>query len=269
MNNLGSWTAQGLFALSFLLLAAVPAAAQSECEALSKRTGDLCLDYCEDLDCDGAGFGSNACERVEAKLLDRITPTGLTSVSCSDIDQDGTSNSADNCSETANAGQEDTDGDGIGDECDNCVDVFNPDQHDYDADGTGDLCTAPAPPSSAECPCFGLAMARLMVQQLQPGISSVAPSNEYCISQPGIVGQVHAGFSNFTNFTNLGVVSASVFSNLQTGALQCYVFVRHVNDLKDLLFGGVTTAERDACVAVMEEAIALDDVNNRCNKQYP
>jgi len=269
MKNPGSWIAQGPLALSLLLLAAAPAAAQSECEALSKRSGDLCLDYCEDLDCEGAGYGSDACVKAEAKLLERITPMDLTSVSCVDIDQDGTANSVDNCAETANAGQDDVDGDGIGDECDNCVDVFNPDQHDSDGDGTGDLCTAPAPPAVAECPCFGLAMARLMVQQLQPGISATFPSSEYCISQPGIVGQIHAGFSNFTSLSNLGVVSASVYSNLQTGALQCYVFVRHVNDLKDLVFGGVTPAERDACVAVMEEAIALDDVNDRCNKQYP
>jgi len=266
LKKLTARIALGALALSLPLLLAGAASAQNECDALSKRSADLCIDYCEDLDCDGLGAGDPACTKAEDKLLERITPVDLGSVDCTDIDQDGTANSADNCAELANGDQADGDADGLGDACDNCPDVFNPDQHDYDGDGTGDLCTAPAPPPTAECPCFGLGLARLVVQELQPGISPSFPQNEYCVAAPGILGSVQAGFSNFTDLSNLGVTSASVYDN--GGGLRCHVFVRHVNHLKTVDFGGVTAAQRDACVAVMEEAIALDDVNDRCNKNY-
>jgi hypothetical protein len=77
-----------------------------------------------------------------------------------DTDNDGTSDSTDNCPETPNPGQEDDDNDGIGDVCDNCPndsgndtddddvcndedncpDVPNPGQEDADNDGLGDAC---------------------------------------------------------------------------------------------------------------------------------
>jgi len=80
-----------------------------------------------------------------------------------DRDTDGVADSADNCPDAANPGQEDTDGDGTADACDNCTDtdgdgfgnpgfaantcpvdncptVANPDQADGDGDGHGDAC---------------------------------------------------------------------------------------------------------------------------------
>jgi hypothetical protein len=64
-----------------------------------------------------------------------------------DSDKDGVVDSADNCPNDANPGQEDGDGDGVGDKCDNCPDVPNPDQSDRDIDyfiglpdGVGDAC---------------------------------------------------------------------------------------------------------------------------------
>ena len=60
---------------------------------------------------------------------------------CPDEDQDGVCDDVDNCSTTANAGQEDQDGDGVGDVCDNCPATPNPDQRDTNGDGVGDVCT--------------------------------------------------------------------------------------------------------------------------------
>jgi len=91
---------------------------------------------------------------------------GPTSVSVTvneaDADNDGVLDSADNCPNEANPGQEDIDGDGLGDVCDpaddrpptpsdtdsdgvpdskdNCPNVSNPDQADRDGDGIGDTC---------------------------------------------------------------------------------------------------------------------------------
>ncbi len=55
-----------------------------------------------------------------------------------DADFDGIADSADNCPEAYNPGQEDGDGDGVGDECDNCPTVPNPGQEDGIPPGTGD-----------------------------------------------------------------------------------------------------------------------------------
>ena len=57
-----------------------------------------------------------------------------------DYDQDGVSDSNDNCMRTYNARQGDYDGDGIGDMCDNCVTLWNEKQDDLDDDLIGDLC---------------------------------------------------------------------------------------------------------------------------------
>ena len=57
-----------------------------------------------------------------------------------DDDNDGVSDSDDNCPLAANAEQEDADADGVGDACDNCVDVANDDQGDSDEDTLGDAC---------------------------------------------------------------------------------------------------------------------------------
>ena len=59
-----------------------------------------------------------------------------------DADQDGKTNSSDNCPAWGypNPDQEDSDCDDIGDPCDNCPGTYNPDQADGDGDGTGDSC---------------------------------------------------------------------------------------------------------------------------------
>jgi len=57
-----------------------------------------------------------------------------------DGDNDGLTDSCDNCPATPNAFQEDVDGDGIGDLCDNCPGISNTLQQDQDGDGVGDLC---------------------------------------------------------------------------------------------------------------------------------
>jgi hypothetical protein len=53
--------------------------------------------------------------------------------------------SADNCPDVSNPGQEDSDGDGKSDACDNCPTAFNADQLDTDSDGIGDACVPPPP----------------------------------------------------------------------------------------------------------------------------
>jgi hypothetical protein len=70
-----------------------------------------------------------------------------------DRDDDGVSDTDDNCPTVANPGQEDTNGAGRGDACDedddndglsdaddNCPTVANPGQEDTDGDGRGDAC---------------------------------------------------------------------------------------------------------------------------------
>jgi hypothetical protein len=67
-----------------------------------------------------------------------------------DTDGDGRADACDNCPSVANADQADSDGDGKGDACDNCPAVANADQADSNADGVGDACT-PAPPPGTAC----------------------------------------------------------------------------------------------------------------------
>ncbi|MEJ8566502.1 thrombospondin type 3 repeat-containing protein [Elongatibacter sediminis] len=251
-----------------LLIFSTPLLAQSECDALSNRSADLCADYCHVLECDALGSNPSnrevrQCDKTRDKLLERIIPSDLVTVDCEDVDQDLVYNSEDNCPEVANSDQSDADGDGIGDACDNCPSVGNPDQHDSDGDGKGDLCTAQG---AAQCPCFSIGLARLVIRSLQPGISTQAPANDYCISMPGVIGSIHAGFSDFTSLSNPGLTSASVYQP-SAGTFRCSITYRHYNVIRYMTLGA-TAEERDACVDVMVEAIALEDNNDRCNKDY-
>lgn len=70
--------------------------------------------------------------------------TGTTStviiVNPPDADNDGVTDTIDNCPTVPNPSQSDADFDGRGDACDNCPAVVNPTQADADGDGIGDAC---------------------------------------------------------------------------------------------------------------------------------
>ena len=57
-----------------------------------------------------------------------------------DLDGDGFTDSADNCTSTPNTDQLDADGDGSGDASDNCPLIVNTDQLDTNGDGRGNAC---------------------------------------------------------------------------------------------------------------------------------
>lgn len=93
-----------------------------------------------------------ACTPVGANLRE---PTTGENPGVADADKDGVPDSADNCSDVANADQVDVDVDAVGDACDplvdqdtdgvadaadNCLLVGNVDQVDGDTDGFGDVC---------------------------------------------------------------------------------------------------------------------------------
>jgi len=84
--------------------------------------GDAC-DPCTDTDGDGLGDPGYANDCATDLFPDDPD---------NDADADGISGSTDNCSNTANPGQEDADADGIGDACDDC-----PGDPDNDIDGDG------------------------------------------------------------------------------------------------------------------------------------
>ena len=67
-----------------------------------------------------------------------------------DKDNDGASDSTDNCPDITNADQADADGDGVGNACDNCPNNSNANQTDSDGNGTGDACEST---SAAVIPC--------------------------------------------------------------------------------------------------------------------
>jgi cell division septation protein DedD len=65
---------------------------------------------------------------------------GGQSGSAGDWDEDGFSDTSDNCHYVYNPDQKDSEGDGRGDVCDNCPAIYNPDQVDTDTDGIGNEC---------------------------------------------------------------------------------------------------------------------------------
>jgi choice-of-anchor B domain-containing protein len=81
-----------------------------------------------------------------------------------DSDQDGVTDTTDNCPTLANTDQKDSDADLKGDPCDNCATIANPDQADTDRDGQGDACACATPAvqcqngSSGPYPCSGVDM---------------------------------------------------------------------------------------------------------------
>lgn len=179
-------------ALLFSLAYSSFALAQTECDALADPNNLLCTEYCETLDCDALPRKppkalKQACSAAKDDLLAGIIPT-LTTVDCSDIDQDGVLNSADLCPEVGNPDQADTDGDGVADACGNCPGISNADQMDTDGDGIGVACTDGEQPVAATCTCFSSGLARLVIQSHQGGFDGLVLSSEYCISQPGILG---------------------------------------------------------------------------------
>lgn len=108
------------------------------------------------------GCGSSTDDAPPNAVEPSATPTlAPTPIPTADSDNDGISDDADNCPNTANSNQSDADGDGLGDACDssslsdadldgvadgvdNCPSVANPDQADSDADGVGDACATDA-----------------------------------------------------------------------------------------------------------------------------
>ena len=84
------------------------------------------MEYCEDTDLDGLGFGGNA----------NFCPDGTPGF---DAPEGMVGNCSDEC---PNDFDNDIDGDTICGDVDNCVDDANTDQLDYDGDGEGDVCDA-------------------------------------------------------------------------------------------------------------------------------
>jgi hypothetical protein len=76
----------------------------------------------------------------------------------SDADSDCISDSADNCPDTVNPGQENGDGDQWGDACDNCAGTTNPGQENADGDQWGDACDVCTNDSSNDTDNDGICM---------------------------------------------------------------------------------------------------------------
>ncbi len=98
-------------------------------ELLSQNThvgpgGDFSLNFFTDggllQAVDVSTFGAELRDPSDGRLLDRVwfRLASMTPVAPSDFDQDGVADTADNCTEVANADQFDADGDGFGNACD-------------------------------------------------------------------------------------------------------------------------------------------------------
>lgn len=101
----------------------------SGCGARPSWDGPHCFAIGHAVDSDNDGFSDS---------VDNCPNTYNPYQSNSDSDEFG--DVCDNCPEVANTDQADVDGDGVGDSCDNCPTVTNANQEDGDTDGIGDVC---------------------------------------------------------------------------------------------------------------------------------
>jgi len=88
------------------------------------------------------GWSGEGCSGTGECTMIMDAPKFVTAIFkiANDRDDDGVTDSVDNCPNTFNPQQEDVDEDGIGNACDNCLNVSNPDQADSDNNGIGDRC---------------------------------------------------------------------------------------------------------------------------------
>ena len=104
-----------------------------------------------------------------------------------DADLDLIPDTADNCPNSANPGQEDGDGDGVGDACDNCSLVANADQRDTDLDGYGNICDADLDNSGGVVNLTDFSMFRSAFGQPAPGIEPFTPADHADFNNDHIV----------------------------------------------------------------------------------
>jgi hypothetical protein len=83
--------------------------------------------------------GNNDLSQLQAAITASIVRWSK-SAQKGDLDLDGVTDAADNCSLASNPNQLDSDGDKVGNACDNCALIANADQRDTDLDGIGDAC---------------------------------------------------------------------------------------------------------------------------------
>lgn len=93
-------------------------------------------------------------------------------IAIADSDNDGIPDSADNCPEVYNPGQQNSDSDTLGDACDNCPTISNPNQLDRDADGVGDACDNLTPIFNAS-PTSGYAPLRVFFTDQSQSIEPI------------------------------------------------------------------------------------------------